>query len=225
MKIALQTAASALIGLLLFGMALFLPAGTFNYWQAWVFIAVFLVTTLVPSCYLAVRDPAALQRRMRAGPTAETRPLQRAIMVVIVVLVAAMLVVSAFDHRFGWSSVSLGVNVIGTVLVAAGLLLAQLVVIQNSYAAATITVEPGQQLVTTGLYAVVRHPMYSGTLIMMFGTPPALDSYWGLVIVVPALALLGVPHPRRGADAHQRTGRLLRVRPLSVGAPRLVNGI
>ena len=107
-----------------------------------------------------------------------------------VLLVVAALVVSALDHRFGWSSVPLCGIVVGDVLVVGGLVLSQLVVVQNSYAAATITVEADQPLVSTGLYGVVRHPMYLGALIMMAGMPPALDSLWGLVVVTVALPVL-----------------------------------
>jgi protein-S-isoprenylcysteine O-methyltransferase Ste14 len=173
-----------------FGVALFVPAGTVDYWQAWVFIAVFVTATMVPSAYLAVRDPAALARRMKAGPTAETRPAQRIVMSATVLLVVVALMVSALDHRFGWSSVPLWLVVVGDVLVVGGLVLSQLVVVQNSYAAATITVEADQPLVSTGLYGVVRHPMYLGALIMMVGMPPALDSLWGLVVVAVALPVL-----------------------------------
>lgn len=190
MKIALQTLASAIFGLVFFAALLFWPAGTLNYWQAWVFIAVFMVATLVPSVYLAVKDPAALQRRMKAGPGAETRTLQKIIISGTIVAVVAVLVVSALDHRFGWSNVPTPVVIVGNILVAVGLGVAQLVVIQNSYAAATITVEADQTLVSTGLYGLVRHPMYVGTLIMMVGTPLALDSYWGLVAIVLALPVL-----------------------------------
>ncbi|WP_319457211.1 MULTISPECIES: isoprenylcysteine carboxylmethyltransferase family protein [unclassified Mycobacterium] len=191
MKLAIQTIASTLAGLLFFGLALFVPAGTFHYWQAWVFIAVFMLATIVPSFYLAVTNPAALQRRLNAGPTAETRPVQRIIISATVLMVVVLLVVSALDHRFGWSSVPLPVVWIGNVLVAVGLVLAQLVVIQNSYASANITVEADQPLVSTGLYGLVRHPMYVGALIMMFGTPLALDSLWGMIpmaLGVPVLA-------------------------------------
>jgi protein-S-isoprenylcysteine O-methyltransferase Ste14 len=172
MKIALQTLASGVFGVAFFAVLLLWPAGTLNYWQAWVFIAVFIVSTLVPSIYLAVKDPAALQRRMKAGPTAETRTLQKLVITGTIVAVVAVLVVSALDHRFGWSAVPIPVVVLGNILVAVGLGLAQLVVIQNSYAAATITVEADQKVVSTGLYGLVRHPMYVGTLIMMIGTPP-----------------------------------------------------
>lgn len=192
MKIALQTLASAVFGVVFFAVALFVPAGTVAYWQGWTFIAVFLVTTILPSIYLAVRDPAALQRRMRAGPTAETRPLQRIVISATVVLVIAALVVSALDHRFGWSSVPPWAVAVGYVLVAVGLLLAQLVVVQNGYASANITVEEGQPLVSTGLYGVVRHPMYSGALVMMVGMPLALDSLWGLGVVAAAVPVLAL---------------------------------
>jgi protein-S-isoprenylcysteine O-methyltransferase Ste14 len=173
-----------------FGLTLFLPAWTLHYWQAWVFIAVFVVTTIGPSIYLAVKDPAALQRRMHAGPTAETRPAQRIAISATVLAVVALLVVSALDHRFGWSSVPLAMITLGNVLVAVGLLVAQLVVVQNRYASATITVEADQELASTGLYGLVRHPMYVGDLVMMIGTPLALDSYWGLAVLIPGLLAL-----------------------------------
>lgn len=190
MKLAVQTLASGVFGIAFFVVLLFLPAGTLNYWQAWVFIAVFIVCTLVPSAYLAVKDPAALQRRMKAGPTAETRSVQKLVMTGTILAVIAVLVISALDHRFGWSSVPTPIVIVGNILVAVGLVVAQLVVIQNSYAAATITVEEDQKVVSTGLYGLVRHPMYVGTLIMMIGTPLALDSYWGLLAIVLALPVL-----------------------------------
>jgi protein-S-isoprenylcysteine O-methyltransferase Ste14 len=191
-KIALQALASAAFGFAFFAVLLFWPGGTLNYWQAWVFIAVFIVATLVPSIYLAVKDPAALQRRMKAGPTAESRIVQKLVMVATIVAVVAVLVVSALDFRLGWSHVPTPVVVLGDIMVAVGLGLAQLVVIQNTYAAATITVEAQQKVVSTGLYGLVRHPMYVGTLIMMIGTPLALGSYWGLLAILAALPVLVV---------------------------------
>ena len=141
--------------------------------------------TLVSEPLLAVKEPAALRRRMHAGPTAETRTAQKIVMTGDDgVAVIAVLVISALDHRFGWSSVPIPVVIIGNILVAVGLVIAKLVVNQNSYAAATITVEAEQKVVSTGLYGLVRHPMYAGTLIMMVGMPLALDSYWGLVTLV-----------------------------------------
>jgi protein-S-isoprenylcysteine O-methyltransferase Ste14 len=145
MKIALQTLASAVFGIAFFAALLFWPAGTLNYWQAWVFIAVFMAATLIPSIYLAAKNPAALQRRMKAGPMAESRALQKLVITGTILAVIAVLVVSALDHRFGWSQVPTPIVIVGDILVAVGLGIAQLVVIQNSYAAATITVEADQK--------------------------------------------------------------------------------
>jgi protein-S-isoprenylcysteine O-methyltransferase Ste14 len=168
---------------------LFLPAGTFHYWQAWVFLAVFALSTWIPSVYLMRTNPAALERRMR-GPSAETRTLQRILIAVIFVCFPAMFVVSALDHRFGWSPVPAAVSLVGDVLVASGLILDMLVIIQNSYAAVNVVVEAGQRLVSSGLYGLVRHPMYTGNVILMLGVPLALGSYWGLVFVIPGLIVL-----------------------------------
>ena len=190
MNTTLQALMTALIGLVVLRLLLFLPAQTFDYWQAWVFIAVFMLVTSIPSVYLALKNPAALQRRMRAGPAGETRLLQRILISAAFLLAAGVMVFSAFDHRFAWSPIPATVSVIGDVLVATGLGLAMLVVIQNSYASANIAVEAGQTVTTSGLYGFVRHPMYVGTLIMMIGMPLALGSWWGLAIVIPGVILL-----------------------------------
>lgn len=173
-----------------FGLMLFLTAFTFNYWQAWVFLAVYAISAWLPSIYLMRTNPVALQRRMRGGPAAETRTVQKFVMSGVWISLAATLVVSALDHRFKWSAVPTAICLVGDVLVAAGLGVVMLVVIQNSYAAATVRVEEGQKLTSTGLYGLVRHPMYTGNVIMMVGIPLALGSYWGLVFVVPGLLVL-----------------------------------
>jgi protein-S-isoprenylcysteine O-methyltransferase Ste14 len=173
-----------------FGLMLFLAAGTFNYWQAWVFLVVAALSTSIPSCYLLRTNPVALQRRMRAGPTAETRVVQKVLIVGGYLSLAATFVVSVLDHRFGWSPVPTAICLVGDVLVAVGIVVQMLVVVQNSHAAATVRVEAGQTLISTGLYGLVRHPMYTGNVIMMIGIPLALGSYWGLVFVVPGLIVL-----------------------------------
>ena len=187
MKITLQMVAYTVFSIVFFGLLLFWPAGTFDYWQAWVFTAVFVVGTMIPTIYLAVAYPDAFRRRTRSGPFAETRMVQKLINVGITLTVVAAGVVSALDHRFGWSTVPTAVVVVGNVLVLAGLGLAELVVIQNNYAAATITVEAEQPVVSSGLYGLVRHPMYVGALIMMVGMPLALASYWALLTIVPGV--------------------------------------
>jgi protein-S-isoprenylcysteine O-methyltransferase Ste14 len=103
-----------------------------------------------------------------------------------------MVVVSVLDHRFGWSAVPTAICLVGDVLVTVGLGVVALVIIQNSYAAATVQVQADQKLVSTGLYGLVRHPMYTGNLIMMVGIPLALGSYLGLVFVIPGLIVLAL---------------------------------
>jgi protein-S-isoprenylcysteine O-methyltransferase Ste14 len=181
-----------LVQLVVFGLMLFLAAFTFNYWQAWVFLVVVALSGWIPSIYLLRTNPVALQRRMRGGPAAETRMVQKVVMGGLWLSLAAMVVVSALDHRFGWSPVPTAICLVGDVLVAVGLSVVMLVVIQNSHAAATIRVEADQKLVSTGLYGLVRHPMYTANVITMVGIPLALGSYWGLVFVVPGLIVLAL---------------------------------
>jgi protein-S-isoprenylcysteine O-methyltransferase Ste14 len=192
MKTALQAATTSVIGFAVFLLLVFWPAGTFDYWRGWAFIAVFAAATMIPSLYLAATNPAALKRRMQAGPAAETRPLQKIIITFAFLSMGAMIVVSALDFRFGWSSVPAAVSVIGDVMVAVGLLIAMITTIQNGYAAANINVESDQKVVSTGFYALVRHPMYFGNVVLMVGIPLALGSYWGLLFVILGLVVLAV---------------------------------
>jgi protein-S-isoprenylcysteine O-methyltransferase Ste14 len=129
---------------------------------------------------------------MQAGPAAETRPLQKIIITFAFLSIGAMIVVSALDFRFGWSSVPAAVSVVGDVLVGVGLLIAMITTIQNGYAAANINVESDQKVVSTGFYALVRHPMYFGNVVLMIGIPLALGSYWGLLFVILGLVVLAV---------------------------------
>jgi protein-S-isoprenylcysteine O-methyltransferase Ste14 len=190
MKTAFKLVASSIIGLVVLGLILFLPAGTLDYWQAWVFITVFTIATIVPSLYLGRTNPAALQRRMHGGPLAEARTVQKFIIIGAFLGLFAMMALSAYDHRVGWSPVPAAVCIIGDVLVVGGLTIGMLVVIQNSYAAATVKVEAGQKLASSGLYRLVRHPMYAANLILMVGIPLALGSYWGLLLLIPGLLVL-----------------------------------
>jgi protein-S-isoprenylcysteine O-methyltransferase Ste14 len=178
--------------LVIVGLMLFMPAGTFDYWQAWAFLVVSALSTWIPGIHLLRTNPVALQQRMRAGPTAENRMAQKIVLAGWYMVLAAMFVVSAADHRFGWSRVPTAIWLVGVVLVAVGLSMKMLVAIQNSYAAATVRVEAGQKVVCTGLYRLVRHPMYAANVIMMVGVPIVLGSSWGLVFVIPGMIVLAL---------------------------------
>ncbi|BBZ77189.1 hypothetical protein MANY_25260 [Mycolicibacterium anyangense] len=190
MSNALRVTLSSLVSLAVFVALLFWPAGTVDYWQGWTFLAVFAVASLVPILFLNRIDPAVVERRMHGGPTAEPRLVQKVVVIGIIGCFAGILVLSGLDRRFGWSQVPAWLAVLGAVMVAVGLGIAMLVVYQNRYAAANIVVEDQQKLVTTGLYGMVRHPMYSGSVIMIIGMPLALGSYWALIPAIVSLLLL-----------------------------------
>jgi protein-S-isoprenylcysteine O-methyltransferase Ste14 len=191
-KSILKGLVSGLTDPVVFGLIVFGTAGTLNYWQAWVFLTVSSLSTWILGIFLLRTNPTVFQRRTRGGPTAETRSAQKAIIVGWYASLAATTVLSALDHRFRWSAVPTGICLVGDVLVVVGLSVVMLVVIQNSYAAATVRVEADQKLTSTGLYGLVRHPMYSGNVIMMVGVPLALGSYWGLVFVITGVIMLAL---------------------------------
>jgi len=163
------------------GLALFVPAGTIRDWEAWVYLTIFTGASLLVSLYLLRKDPALLERRLRGGPTAEKETAQKIIMFFVSLGFIALLVVPALDHRFGWSSVPLPVEVAGDLLVATGFYFVFLVYKENSFSSATIEVAENQKVISTGPYALVRHPMYASASLYLIGTPLALGSYWGLV--------------------------------------------
>ena len=127
------------------GLLLFVPAGTVHYWQAWVYLSIFTGASGVTTLYLMRKDRALLERRMRGGPTAEKRPAQKLIMLGMSIGFIALLVVPAFDHRFGWSPVPLGGVVAGDALVAIGFYLIFLVYRENTFTSATIEVAENQK--------------------------------------------------------------------------------
>jgi protein-S-isoprenylcysteine O-methyltransferase Ste14 len=165
------------------GLLLFLPAWTFRYWQAWVFIIVFMSAVSLVGIYLSLKDPALLERRKKFGPAAEQSPAQKIIMSVAILADLGLLVFSAFDHRFGWSPVPAYVSLAGDALVALGLMIDLVVFRENSFGGSSIEVVDEQKVISSGPYALVRHPMYTGVLIMVIGVPLALGSFWGLLII------------------------------------------
>ncbi|KTC80895.1 Isoprenylcysteine carboxyl methyltransferase (ICMT) family protein [Legionella cherrii] len=169
---------------------LFIPAGTLNYWQGWVYMAVLMSASAAYSVYLAKHDPALLKRRTEAGIAYEKEPAQKIIMFLLFVSCTVLIVLPPLDVRFGWSLVPRYVSFIGDVLVVFSFYIFYLVSKVNTYAAANIRVEEGQKVITTGLYGVVRHPMYLGAIFLFIGTPLALGSWWTLLWVPVLLSIL-----------------------------------
>jgi protein-S-isoprenylcysteine O-methyltransferase Ste14 len=169
---------------------LFLPAGTLDYWQAWVFVVVFAVSSQAMGLYFLRRDRKLVERRMNIGPVAEQRPAQKIISALLMLGFVAFVVLPALDHRFGWSPVATVVSIIGDALIVLSFVLFFWVMKSNSYAASTIQVEEGQPVVSTGPYAFVRHPMYSGALLLITAMPLALGSWLGVFLMAPFFPVL-----------------------------------
>src|SRR5262245_41151026 len=125
---------------LFMGALIFLPAGTLDYWEAWVFAAVFFVCSFAIGIWLLVNDPKLLARRMKAGPAAETEPAQKIIMRFALTSFAGVVIIPALDHRFGWSLVPTPIVILGDIFVALSYLIFYFVFRENTYGAATIQV-------------------------------------------------------------------------------------
>jgi protein-S-isoprenylcysteine O-methyltransferase Ste14 len=178
--------------LLTLGALLFGSAWSLRYWQAWAFLAVFGASVTAITLYLLHKDPALLERRMRAGPGAEKEKSQKVIQVIANIAFLALVIVPGLDHRFGWSHVSVPVVLAGDGLVVIGLYVVFLVFRENSYTSGIIEVAAGQRVVSTGPYRIIRHPMYAGAFVLIFGMPLALGSTWGLVCCLPLVAAIVV---------------------------------
>lgn len=178
----------ALIGLIRLVIILpalvFLPAWTIRYWQAWACLLVFFASVVVITVYLVRANPALLARRMKAGAAAEKATSQKVIQVFAAIAFVAMFVLRALDHRFGWSKVPVFAEIAGDVLIALGFAFVFWVFKVNSFTSGVIEVAPEQQVITSGPYAIVRHPMYLGSLVMLLGIPLGLGSLWGLFAIV-----------------------------------------
>lgn len=169
---------------------LFGAAGTLDYWQAWLYLAVYFACSIAISVYLIRKDPALLARRMSGGPFAEKEPAQRIIMAITSLGFIALAIVPALDRRFGWSHIPALAVLAGDAVMLIGWIGIYFVFRENSFASATIESAADQRVISTGPYAVVRHPMYAAALLMLLGISPALGSWWGLPVMAAILPAL-----------------------------------
>jgi protein-S-isoprenylcysteine O-methyltransferase Ste14 len=169
---------------------IFISAGTLRYWPGWLFCLTVSISTITTGFYIMRRDPPLLERRMRFGPAAESRLIQKVTVTITLIWLVALAILPALDHRFGWSHVSPAIVVIANLLIMVAFGIFLLVLRENTFAASTVTVEPGQRVISTGPYALVRHPMYAGGLLAVVAMPLALGSLWGLLLSVIPIVLL-----------------------------------
>jgi protein-S-isoprenylcysteine O-methyltransferase Ste14 len=178
------------LSLLIFFALVFAPAGTLRFWQGWLFGLIFLAASVVIGIYFFKHDPALLERRMQAGPGAEQEPAQKIIISAIIIGFCLLIALPGLDHRWHWSAVPIWLVLVANAGVALSFVVFFVVMQQNSYAASTVRVEADQPVISTGLYGIVRHPMYSGALLLLICTPPALGSSWSLLLLIPTLPVL-----------------------------------
>jgi protein-S-isoprenylcysteine O-methyltransferase Ste14 len=165
-------------------------AGTLAWWQGWAFLLIYFAWAVGVSVWLYQHDRALFERRLRGGPAAEKETAQKFIMALMSVAYIALMLIPALDYRYGWSRASLWVVVVGHALFSSGWVMILFVFRENSFTASTVEVMPGQAVVSSGPYAIVRHPMYAGGILLLAGIPLALGSWWGLIPFVPVV--LGV---------------------------------
>jgi len=176
--------------MLVLALALFLSAGSLSYWQAWVYLADFAGCTILITAYLIKNDRELLAGRVQAGPVAETQKSQQIIQSLASLFFIGVFIVPGLDFRFGWSHVPAAFSLIADGIVALGFYFVFLVFRENSFTRATIEVSAGQKVVTTGPYAIVRHPMYAGALLLVLFTPVALGSWVGVPFAIPLILVI-----------------------------------
>ena len=163
---------------IIFGLIILISAGTFNYWQAYLYLSILMVPMAFVVVYFLKNDPKFLERRTRAK---EKEKEQLVIQIVFSLIFLSGFILPGLDKRFGWSDVSSVLVIIADAVIFLGYILVFSVFRQNSYASRIVEVEKDQKIITTGLYSIVRHPMYIGVIVMYVPTPLALGSYWGLI--------------------------------------------
>jgi len=172
-----------------FGAMLFIPAGTLKFWQGWTYLVIWFGLALFAFTYFYKRDPQLVQRRLRRRETVRE---QKIIMKIFYVAGAVIYLLPGLDHRFGWSHSPLWLTILSQAIVFGSYLMMFWVIKVNRFAAAIVQVEPGQQVISSGPYTVVRHPMYLGASVMFLFTPLALGSYWalpGFLLLIPIIVL------------------------------------
>jgi protein-S-isoprenylcysteine O-methyltransferase Ste14 len=164
----------------------FLPAGTFRFWEAWIVLAILVIPMVLGFFYWFKNDPALLARRSK---TTEKEAEQKLIIKILSVFFVFTFLIPGFDQRFGWSFVPPTIVILADILLLIGYGMCFLVVSQNRFASRTIETEQNQTVISNGLYAIVRHPMYLGMVLMCVSLPLALGSYWA---IIPAMLIIPV---------------------------------
>ena len=191
MKLLLNALIKFSVGIILLGLLLFLPAKTFNYPQAWLFMGLLFIPMLIMGIVLFVRSPALLEKRLN---NKEKQKAQKGVLALSGLMFPVGFVLSSLDFRNSWSTVPLWLTVTASLLFILGYGLYAEVMRENAYLSRTVEVQEGQKVISTGLYGIVRHPMYFSTLLMFLPLPLILGSFWGLIpfVIYPVLIVVRI---------------------------------
>ncbi len=191
-KLISRTIAGFAFLMLVLALALFIPAGSLSFWQAWLYLVVWAVCVILITAYLVKYDQELLAGRVKAGPVAETQRSQKIIQSLASLFFIGLFIVPGLDDRFGWSNVPSILSLIADGFVALGFFVVFLVFRENSYTRATIEVSDEQKVITSGPYRVVRHPMYAGAILLLVFTPLALGSWVAMPFSLPLILVVAV---------------------------------
>lgn len=190
-KLLISGLSKLVLGFLLIAALLFLPAGTWCYVQAWVFLALMFIPMIIMGIWLYIFQPELLAKRLN---NKEKEQQQKNVVALSGLMFIAGFVLCALDYRFTWSVVPLWLTIVASILFLIGYGMYVEVMRENAYLSRTIEVQEGQQLIDTGLYGIVRHPMYTATILMFTSIPLILGSFWSLIIfaIYPLLMVLRI---------------------------------
>lgn len=200
MKLLLKTLMAFLSGLLITGVMLFVPAGTLAYRGAWLFMALLFTPILVMGVVLMIKNPELLRKRLEMK---EREKEQKGVVALSGLLLVASFIVAGLDHRLGWSHVSTAIVVIASVVLLVGYALYAEVLRENVYLSRVVEVQEGQRVIDTGLYGIVRHPMYFAVALLYLAIPLVLGSWWALLVMSPCILLLAARIKNEEQILHQ----------------------
>lgn len=188
-KLFVQAIVKFLAGVVLVGALLFIPAGSFAYWQAWLFLGILFIPMFVAGLIMMAKNPELLRKRLNAK---EEESEQKLVLALSGLMFITAFVVAGLNYRFGWLPLPVWVPIVGAVLFLLAYVLYAEVLRENTYLSRTIEVQEGQKVIDTGLYGIVRHPMYMSTLLLFLAMPVVLGSLISLAIMflyIPIIAL------------------------------------
>ena len=188
-KLLLSTIIKFSFGIIFVGLLLFLPAGTFNYFNAWLFMSLLFIPMFILGIFLFIKSPELLEKRLNAKEKEKT---QKGVVGFSAILFLASFLIAGFDYRFDWSEIPMWCVILASVILLVSYGMYAEVMRENIYLSRTIEVQENQKVIDTGLYGIIRHPMYAVTIWLFLAIPIVLGSWWALLCMAPYPFLIAI---------------------------------